>query len=137
MFEVSYITRLDERQKANTGLTADFTTRSTLAELVQPLVFRGVLEYPDNGLIHVLYKTATPIDDQHTLFCQFVARNDAPDADKQAGIIAVDRQVQNEDRALLEDIDPDFPTDVTAEVHVKADRMTIEYRRILAELAAG
>lgn len=136
-FKVSYITRLDDQQKANTGLTSDFTTRTTLAELVQPLVFRGVLEYVDNGLIHVLYKTATPVDDHHTLFCQFVARNDAPDADKQAGIIAVDRRVQDEDRVLLENIDPDFPTDVTAEVHVRADRMTIEYRRILGELAAG
>ena len=39
---------------------------------MQPLVFRGALVYHENGLVHVLYKTATPIDDRRTLFCQFV-----------------------------------------------------------------
>jgi len=98
-------------------------------------VFRGVLEY-ENGLRHVLYKTAAPVDDRSTLFCQFVGRNDQPDAPKQAGIIAVDRRVQDEDRRLLEHIDPDFPIDTTTEIHTRSDRMTIEYRRILADLAA-
>jgi hypothetical protein len=37
---------------------------------------------------------------------------------------------------LLEGIDPDFPMNVTTELHTKADRMTLEYRRVLAELAA-
>jgi len=65
-----------------------------------------------------------------------VARNDGPDAERQKGIIAVDRQVQDEDRRLLERIDPDFPTDTTSEIHTRADRMTIEYRRVLADLAS-
>ncbi len=103
---------------------------------MQPLVFRGALIYHDNGLVHVLYKTATPIDDRTTLFCQFVARNDAPDEAKQEGIRAVDRAVQSEDKALLEGVRPDMPVDVTSEVHTKADRMTLEYRRVLAELVA-
>jgi len=42
----------------------------------------------------VLYKTCTPVDDRHTLFCQFIARSDHPDEDRQQGIIAIDRQVQ-------------------------------------------
>jgi Vanillate O-demethylase oxygenase C-terminal domain len=100
------------------------------------LVFRGVLEYPENGLVHVLYKTATPVDDYTTLFCQFIARNDVPDAEKQAGIISVDHQVQCEDRALLEAINPEFPLEATTEIHTRSDRMTLEYRRILADLAA-
>jgi phenylpropionate dioxygenase-like ring-hydroxylating dioxygenase large terminal subunit len=132
---VSYISRLTAQQQANTGLTGDLTTRTTHAQLVQPFVFRGVLEYP-NGLRHVLYKTATPIDDRHTLFCQFVARNDDPDEEKRAGIIAVDRQVQNEDRALLEGVRPEFPLQMQTEMHTRSDRMTVEYRRILADLAA-
>ena len=122
------------QQVANTGLSG-VVTRTTHAELVQPFVFRGVLEY-ENGLRHVLYKTAAPVDDRSTLFCQFVARNDGPDAERQKGIIAVDRQVQDEDRRLLERIDPDFPTDTTSEIHTRADRMTIEYRRVLADLAS-
>jgi phenylpropionate dioxygenase-like ring-hydroxylating dioxygenase large terminal subunit len=133
-FTVSYISRVSEQQKRNTGITEDFITRTTHAELVQPFVFRGVLEYP-NGLTHVLYKTAAPVDDEHTLFCQFIARNDDPDDERQRGIIDVDRDVQCEDRALLEGIEADFPLQPTAELHTRSDRMTLEYRRILAELA--
>jgi phenylpropionate dioxygenase-like ring-hydroxylating dioxygenase large terminal subunit len=133
-FTVSYISRVSEQQKRNTGITDDFITRVTHAELVQPFVFRGALEYP-NGLTHVLYKTAAPIDDEHTLFCQFIARNDDPDDERQRGIIDVDRDVQCEDRALLEGIEADFPLTPTAELHTRSDRMTLEYRRILADLA--
>jgi hypothetical protein len=120
--------------KRNTGLTVDTTTRTTHAELVQPLVFRGVLAY-ENGLQHVLYKTATPLDDEHTLFCQFIARNDRPDADRQRLLVDIDRRIQAEDRALLEGLTPEFPIEVTTEVHTRADRMTVEYRRVLASLA--
>jgi len=133
-FTISYQARVTEEMKRNTGLTSDTTTRTTHAELVQPLVFRGVLEY-ENGLKHVLYKTSTPIDDHSTLFCQFIARNDDPDHEKIQGVIAVDRVIQGEDRSLLEQINPEFPAEVTTEVHTKSDRMTLEYRRILAELA--
>jgi phenylpropionate dioxygenase-like ring-hydroxylating dioxygenase large terminal subunit len=132
---VSYISRVTDQQKANTGITEDFTVRTTNAQLLQPFVFRGLLEY-ENGLRHVLYKTCTPIDDTHTLFCQFIARNDAPDEAKRAGIIAVDRQVQQEDKQLLEGVRPEFPLELQTEMHTRSDRMTVEYRRILAELAA-
>jgi phenylpropionate dioxygenase-like ring-hydroxylating dioxygenase large terminal subunit len=135
-YSTTYTTRVSEQQKRNTGITADFTTRTTRAEIPNPLMFRGVMEYPENGLIHVLFKTCTPVDDGHTLFCQWIARNDAPDEEKQQGIIAVDQQVQAEDRALLEGITPEFPIEITTEVHTRSDRMTLEYRKVLAELAA-
>jgi phenylpropionate dioxygenase-like ring-hydroxylating dioxygenase large terminal subunit len=135
-FSVTITARVDEQQKANTGITSDVTRRTTHAELVQPFVFRGLLRYEENGLEHVLFKTCTPIDDRHTKFCQFIARSDHPDAERQEGIIAVDRQVQAEDRALLEGVRPEFPLEITTEVHVKSDRMTLEYRKALATLAA-
>lgn len=134
-FTISYQSRVTEQQKRNTGITDDFITRTTHAELVQPMVFRGVLEYP-NGLRHVLYKTCAPVDDHRTLFCQFIARNDSPDDIRAQGIVGVDRTVQSEDRALLERMPSDFPAEITTEVHTRGDRMTLEYRRILAELAA-
>jgi phenylpropionate dioxygenase-like ring-hydroxylating dioxygenase large terminal subunit len=135
-FSVSYVVAVNEQQKKNLGIDADLTGRSTHAELVQPLVFRGVLEYEANGLKHVLYKTATPVDDQTTLFCQFIARNDRPTEDVRSQIADVDRTVQCEDKALLEGVKPDFPIDATSELHTRSDRMTLEYRRILADLAA-
>ena len=136
-FSVTLTAAVNEQQKQNLGLTSDLTSRTTHAELVNPFVFRGVLEYHENGLIHVLFKTATPIDDDTTLFCQFIARNDKPTPDKWEAIADVDRLVQSEDKRLLEEIRSDFPLDVTSEVHVKSDRMTIEYRRVLADLATG
>ncbi|MCU1504001.1 MAG: hypothetical protein JWM12_3355 [Ilumatobacteraceae bacterium] len=135
-FSVSYMVSVNEQQKKNLGIESDLTGRTTHADLVQPLVFRGVLEYHENGLRHVLYKTATPIDDRSTLFCQFIARNDAPTAEQREEIAAVDRVVQSEDKVLLEGVNPNFPIEVTTEVHTKADRMTLEYRRVLASLAA-
>lgn len=135
-FSVSYVAAVNEQQKKNLGLTSDLTTRSTHAELVQPLVFRGVLEYHENGLKHVLFKTATPVDDRTTLFCQFIARSDRPTEEMWEQIAAVDRTVQSEDKVLLEGVNPNFPIEVTTELHTKADRMTLEYRRILADLAA-
>lgn len=132
---VSYRARLTEALKANTGLTGDYTIRFTNAELVQPFVYKDVMEY-ENGLRHVLFKTATPVDDRHTLFCQFIARNDSPDSEMQARIIALDRRIQNEDRELLNNIRPEFPLDTRTELHSKADRMTVEYRKILAKLAS-
>jgi phenylpropionate dioxygenase-like ring-hydroxylating dioxygenase large terminal subunit len=135
-FSVSYRATVTEAMRRNTGLTGATTTRTTHAELVQPLVFRGVLEY-ENGLRHVLYKTATPIDDDRTLFCQFIARNDSPDGERQRLMVDIDRQIQAEDRELLEGLPSDFPVDVTAEIHTRADRMTVEYRRVLASLAGS
>lgn len=135
-FSATYTVSIDARQHANTGIALGLTPRTTRGELVNPLIFRGVLEYPETGLMHVLYKTATPIDDETTLFCQFVARTDAPDEAKIAGIVAVDRQVQSEDKVLLERIRAEFPLEPATEIHTAADKMTIQYRRILADLAA-
>lgn len=134
-FSVTYVAAVNEQQKRNTGITTDLTTRTTHAELVQPLVFRGVLEY-ENGLKHVLFKTATPVDDGTTLFCQFIARNDSPTAEMWDDIAAVDRIVQSEDKTLLEGVNPNFPIEVTTELHTRADRMTLEYRKVLGDLAA-
>jgi phenylpropionate dioxygenase-like ring-hydroxylating dioxygenase large terminal subunit len=132
-FRVSYTSAVRGTQVGNVGLAGQ-VTRVTEAELLQPFVFRGALAY-ENGLRHVLYKTATPVDDATTLFFQFIGRNDHPPPERWPDIVAVDRQVQSEDRRVLEGIEADFPLDLTAEVHTRADRMTIEYRRILADLA--
>ena len=134
-FTLSYTAAMSDQQKVNTGITTDTAERITHVELVSPFIYRGVLEYPANGLRHVLFKTATPVDDHTTLFCQFIARNDNPPPDRWEAIAGVDRSVQAEDKALLSNVPSQFPLDITSEVHVAADRMTVEYRRVLAELA--
>ncbi|MFN3258648.1 MAG: Rieske 2Fe-2S domain-containing protein [Ilumatobacter sp.] len=135
-FSVTMISQINDSQQRNTGLDVGLTRRTTHATLVQPFVFRGRMVYEENGLEHVLFKTCTPIDDETTLFCQFIARNDDPPPELWDSITAVDRQVQAEDKALLEHVNPNFPIEPTTELHTKADRMTLEYRKVLAELAA-
>ncbi|MEN9301324.1 MAG: hypothetical protein RLZZ254_1105 [Actinomycetota bacterium] len=134
-FSVTLIAQVNDAMRNINGVTGETTRRTTHAELVQPLIFRGRLVYEENGIVHVLYKTCTPIDDEHTLFCQFIARNDNPAPERWESITAVDKLVQAEDRALLEHIEPDFPLEITEEVHTKYDKMTLEYRRVLADLA--
>lgn len=135
-FTLTYTAAMNDQQKINTGITTDTAERITHVELISPFVYRGVLEYPANGLRHVLFKTATPVDDHTTLFCQFIARNDNPAPDRWDAIAAVDRSVQAEDRELLAGVPAQFPLDTTSEVHTAADRMTVEYRRVLAGLAS-
>jgi hypothetical protein len=51
--------------------------------------------------------------------------------------MAFERKVVDEDLGLQERyVDRRIPLDLTDEVHVKADRMTIELRRILADLVS-
>ena len=133
---VSYKARLTEALKANTGLTGEgFTVRFTNNELVQPFVYKDVMEY-ENGLRHVLFKTAKPRSTTLTR-CSASSSPETinPDEEKCANIIALDRQIQSEDRELLNNIRPEFPLDTRTEMHCRADRMTVEYRKILAELA--
>lgn len=132
-FHLRYVSKVNEQQKRNLGIDADFAERDTLVDLVQPLAFTAVLRYA-NGVEHILFKGASPIDDHRSLFWQVAGRNDAPDDERWASIIAMDRAVTNEDRPILEGIRPEIPTDVTSEVHTRADRMTTEYRRLLATM---
>jgi phenylpropionate dioxygenase-like ring-hydroxylating dioxygenase large terminal subunit len=133
---VRYTARVDERESENTGLPVGLTEIEARATIIEPFVYRGSLDYIANGLRHVMFKFATPVDDQATIFCQIVARNDRPDPSRWESIAATDRLVQSEDRTLLEEVPHDFPLDLTVEVHTRSDRMTIEYRRLLADLAA-
>ena len=55
-----------------------------------------------------------------------------------AEAVEFERKIVDEDLALQERYaDRRLPLDLTAEVHVRADRMTIELRRILGDLVAA
>ena len=134
-FHLTYVSKVSAAQQANLGMAVGHAERSTFVDLLQPLCFTAVLRYA-NGVEHVLYKGASPIDDHRSLFWQLVARNDAPDEARWASIVAMDRAVTNEDRPILEGVQADFPFSTATEVHTRSDRMTVEYRRLLADLAA-
>jgi len=94
------------------------------------------IDYEEAGGTNVLYFYVQPLDDESCRIFTAVHRNDLGDDEARlAECVAFERKVVDEDLGLQERYrDKRLPLDVTAEVHVKADRMTIELRRILADL---
>ncbi len=94
------------------------------------------IDYVEAGGTNVLDFYVQPEDHEHCRLYMAVHRNDlGGDEHRLAECIAFENKVVDEDLALQERYtDARLPLDITAEVHVKADRMTIELRRILAEL---
>ena len=119
-----------------TGTDDARTTRDITTTYHAP--FLRVLDqtYP-SGIRHTIVMGATPIDDSSMRLVQWCIRNDSDDDVPRADVVAFDRQVTLEDRALLEATWPDYELDLTANVHLKVDRATIELRRVLGEICAG
>ena len=94
------------------------------------------IDYVEAGGTNVLDFYVQPQDDEHCRIYTTVHRNDLEgDETRLAECVAFERKVLDEDLGLQEQYrDRRLPLDLTAEVHVKADRMTIELRRILADL---
>jgi phenylpropionate dioxygenase-like ring-hydroxylating dioxygenase large terminal subunit len=109
--------------------------RMTEVELLGPLTTRILLAYGGSPPDYCFYGSATPIDDTHSMYvrCSALAGEEAEQPYEM--FRAFSRRVTEEDRAVLETTDPDFPLDVTSEVHLRCDRTTVEYRRYLGRLA--
>ncbi len=112
------------------------TVRSTATDVWGPALMISRIRYPD-GVVHVMVKATTPEDDRATRQLQLVVRNDTEADRPAADIIAFDQRTWVEDKAILEVCYPDFHLDVTANVHLKVDRGSIEYRRLLSDIATG
>jgi phenylpropionate dioxygenase-like ring-hydroxylating dioxygenase large terminal subunit len=99
------------------------------------------IDYVEAGGTNVLDFYVQPEADDQCLLYMSVHRNDlGGDPHRMAEAVAFERKVVDEDLALQEryvDRRLPLPLDLTAEVHVKADRMTIELRRILGALVAA
>ncbi len=112
------------------------TVRQTTSILFAPFLLVLQIDYP-GGVRHTMVKACTPIDDTNTRHLQIVVRNDTEAERPAADILAFDAQVWDEDKAVLEPIEVPFNLELSANVHVRVDRTSIEYRRLLADLVAG
>ena len=94
------------------------------------------IDYAEAGGTNVLDFYVQPEDDEYCRIYTTVHRNDLDGDDARlAECVAFERKIVDEDLGLQERYrDRRIPLDLTTEVHVKADRTTIELRRILAEL---
>jgi phenylpropionate dioxygenase-like ring-hydroxylating dioxygenase large terminal subunit len=94
------------------------------------------IEYISAGGTNFLSFHVQPEDDASCRIYTLVARDDlGGDEARLADAISFEHKIVEEDLAVQERYrDQRLPLDPTAEVHIRADRATLELRRILAEL---
>ena len=97
-----------------------------------PFLVRSTIAY-DDGLEHILLLCTTPVDDLHSLFTFIVWRNDDHSVDPQE-VVAFDRAIGAEDKAMLEQVGGTLPLGRTDLVSVQADKPSVEWRRRFSDL---
>jgi vanillate O-demethylase monooxygenase subunit len=91
----------------------------------------------DQECYHVVFNVAAPVSSKRTRAFFFVCRNFDFDVPAEE-ILEWEGRIMGEDKVIVEGQRPEeLPLDLTEELHVQADRMTIAYRRQLAELGLG
>jgi phenylpropionate dioxygenase-like ring-hydroxylating dioxygenase large terminal subunit len=115
-------------QQQNLKMPEPGTTRTLEMDWFMPFTCKLRINYP-NGLVHIIVNTATPINDSTSQIVQFCLRNDTEADTASADVIAFDRQVTLEDKAILETTDFDVPLNLTCEQHILTDKPGILIRR--------
>jgi phenylpropionate dioxygenase-like ring-hydroxylating dioxygenase large terminal subunit len=118
---------------AQSAVDGGTVQRTMEVEVIGPFSTRVAIRYP-TGREHVLFIVACPVDDMRSRYIQLLARNDTEEDVPATDLLAVDRQVVAEDRRICEQLPADFPLDAGTTVSLRADRLTVEYRRYLARL---
>jgi vanillate O-demethylase monooxygenase subunit len=105
---------------------------------VAPFAIRLRIEYYADDVVLTILFFHQPVDATTTKLYAFDIRNDIADGRTTAEeTIAFQMSVGAEDKALLELLPTKAtPLDLQAEIHTRADRITVEMRRVLAELVA-
>ena len=122
-----------EQQKKNLKMSEGITTRILDMDWYLPFTCKLRINYP-NGLVHIVVNTATPINDSSSQIVQFCLRNDTEADTPTADVVAFDRAVTLEDKAVLETTDYDVPLDLKLEQHMMTDHPGIVMRRKLSRL---
>ncbi|BAZ12025.1 iron-sulfur cluster-binding protein, Rieske family [Calothrix sp. NIES-4071] len=115
-------------QQENLKIEQNQVVRTMYMTWYMPFTAQLRIGYP-NGLVHIVVNTATPIDDSTSQIIQFCLRNDTEAQTKAENVIAFDRAVTLEDKAVLETTDYDVPLDITKEQHMMTDKPGILMRR--------
>jgi phenylpropionate dioxygenase-like ring-hydroxylating dioxygenase large terminal subunit len=118
-------------------IDADETVRTVDMNWYMPFARRMGITYP-NGLKQSIVSVGTPIDDGRCQIVQWSYRNDTEADVPAADIIAFDRAVVDEDRVILEAVDPHMTLDtrLRSEFHMESDKPGLLMRRKLLDLMA-
>ena len=118
------------------GIRPLLQNRRLTYEYRAPFLATLTIEYVEAGGVNVLHFFVQPEYEHHCRVYTLLHRNDLEgDVGRLAEAVAFETKILEEDVALQERyVDLTLPVDPTAEVHVRADRPSLEYRRILADL---
>ena len=106
-----------------TGTTEPWTKRKMRNAWYMPFCRTMDMEYP-SGLRHIIFNSATPVDDGSIQLVQILFRNDREEDCSTEELRAWDRAIIEEDREILESTDPDAIVDMSRklEMHMPSDR---------------
>jgi phenylpropionate dioxygenase-like ring-hydroxylating dioxygenase large terminal subunit len=116
----------------SSGLAAKVITRSMTTGFSLPFNVRSTIRY-ETGLDHLILLCTSPIDDVTAYFTFVIWRNDDFSVPAEE-VIAFDRAIGAEDKAMLERVPGVMPIEQTATVSVQADKPSVEWRRQFAAL---
>lgn len=108
-------------------------TRTATYRWTAPFAASLRLDYEGGGT-NVIVFAVQPLDEATCRVYTTMLRNDLSDPAAVGAAIAYEQAVLEEDLRIQERMAPTFPLDLTAEVHTRADRLTVEIRRVLADL---
>jgi phenylpropionate dioxygenase-like ring-hydroxylating dioxygenase large terminal subunit len=122
------------RQDGTGYATEDGVVR--IFDVTLPFSARLVVEMPDEARL-VILNSASPVSARETRLFPLLMRN--YDLNEPVGpFIDYNNKIFDEDRDVVQAQCPeDLPIDLTAEVHIRADRTSIAYRQELARLGLG
>jgi phenylpropionate dioxygenase-like ring-hydroxylating dioxygenase large terminal subunit len=117
------------------GTTEPTTKRHMRNRWYMPFCRKLDIEYP-SGLRHVIFNSATPIDDGSIQVVQWLYRNDTEADCPAQELIDWDFKITREDKDIIESTDPDTPIDPArrVEAHMVSDGPGVIMRRRLLKL---
>jgi len=118
-----------------TGTAEPLTKRHMRNKWYMPFCRRLDMEYP-SGLRHIIFNSATPVDDGSIQLTQILFRNDREEDCSAQELIDWDAAIIAEDRDILESTDPDAIVDMSRriEMHMPSDRPGMIMRKRLLAL---
>lgn len=126
----------DALQARNTGMPVGRSTRTMEIEWFMPSTVVLTITY-ESGLRHVVVNNATPVKPGRMQLVQFHYRSDTEGDVPAEQLLAFERRIVDEDRAVVESIDFDFPLDSASEAHIYTDQAGLLMRRKVSALLAA
>lgn len=132
-YRYSHLASNPEDVKRMHGLEDDFQVRVMSFRYTAPFSLVARVDYEATGVQNVVFITSQPENESTTTIYTSLLGDDFADDPESAR--KYEERILVEDQWMLERYRTyRLPLDLSAQLHTKADRMTVEFRRVLTEL---